>query len=282
MSTIQDTLANAGFEPSVAKIYTILIENNELPVGEIIKRSELSRAGVYDALNLLLAQEFVEYRKECRNAFYRALHPNKLYGLIEQKKRDEALLEQEMNETIRALTGSYNLANNKPGVRFFEGEEGIREVTFNSLEAKDEILTYLDVEATQKYIAEMNKEYVAKRVEKNIKKRMIVPDTQATRERYKNYSPMLEVRLMPPNIKPFKTITQIYNKKVSFTTLNEQKKIGVIIEDEQISGLHRSIFEFVWNSLPPFQTEKSVTPPSSTPPTIVPLLSAPPQPAAAS
>ncbi len=263
MNTIQDSLTKAGLEPSVAKIYTILVENNELPVGEIITKSELSRAGAYDALNLLLAQGYVEYRKEGRNAYYKALHPNKLFALIEQKKRDGVLFEQEMNETIRSLVGAYNLANNRPGVRFFEGEEGIRKVTFDSLEAKDEILTYLDVDATQKYIPELNKEYVAERVKLGIKKRQIAPDTSFTRERYKKYSPLLEVRLMPANIKPFKTIVQIYNKKVSFTTLNEQKKIGILIEDEQISELHRSIFEFVWATLPPLKEE--TTPPLPNP-----------------
>lgn len=255
MSSIQETLVSAGLEPSTAKIYLILAENGELPVSEIITKSELSRAGAYDALNMLMAKEYIEYRKEGRNVFYKALHPDKFYSLIEQKKRNEALFEQEMNETIRSLVGMYNLGNNQPGVRMFEGDEGIKEVTMDSLEAQDEILTYLDVEATQKYLAETNKEYVAERVKRNIKKRQIAPDTPATRERYKNYSPLLEVRLMPANIKPFKTIVQIYNKKVSFSTLNDEKKIGVIIEDEQISELHRSIFEFVWNALPPIQFE---------------------------
>jgi len=282
MPTIQDSLINAGFEPSTAEIYVILAQNGELSVPQILAKTQLSRAGVYDALNILLAGEYLEYRKEGRSAFYKPVHPNKLYGLSEQKKRETALLEDEMRATIGSLIGSYNLSQNKPGVRFFEGEEGIKEVTFDSLEAKDGILTYLDVEATQKQIAEMNKEYVKKRVEKNILKKMIVPDTLATRERYKNYSPLLEVRLMPPSVKPFKTIVQIYNKKVSFSTLNEKKMIGVIIEDEQISELHRSIFEFVWNALPPFQTAKPITPPSATLPPVVPLLAVPQPPAATS
>ncbi|MFA4831444.1 MAG: helix-turn-helix domain-containing protein [Patescibacteria group bacterium] len=268
-----NTLTNYGFEPSEAEIYQILVENGEMSVPRILQKTQLSRASVYDSLTMLMAKDLLDYRKDGRTALYKPTHPNKLFGLIEQKKRETALLNQEMEETIRGFTGAFNLSQNRPGVRFFEGEEGIKEVTFDSLKSNGDILTYLDVDATQKYIAEMNKEYVAERVRLNIKKRMIVPDTPQTRERYKNYSPLLEVRLMPPNIKPFRTITQIYNNTVSFSTLNEQKMIGVIIEDEQIAELHRSVFEFVWQSLPDIQlieNKKSTPPPSIPPPPLQP------------
>ena len=262
MSTITDSLEKAGFEPSVAQIYTILAESGELSVGQIVEKSKLSRAGAYDALNLLLAQAYIEYRKEGRNAFYKAVHPDKLYGLIEEKRRETTQLEDEVKGAIKALTGAFNLTQNKPGVRFFEGIDGIREVIFDSLSAKKEILTFLDVDATQQHIEDINREYVKERVRLGIKKRQIAPDTEKTRTRYQNYSPLLEVRLMPPNIKPFQTSIQIYNNTVSFSTLNDKKMIGIIIEDEQIAMTIRSLFECIW------QTGQNVTinqPPDSSP-----------------
>ena len=124
MPSIQETLETAGLEPIVAEIYLILVENGELTVPKVLEHTDLSRASIYDALAELLAKEYVEYRKEGRNAFYRPVHPNKLFGLIEDKKREVALLEGEMGETVSSLVGAYNLANNKPGVQYFEGDEG--------------------------------------------------------------------------------------------------------------------------------------------------------------
>jgi len=133
------------------------------------------------------------------------------------------------------------------------------EVINDSLSAKGDILTYLDVEATQKYISGQNKEYVNKRVELGIHKRMIAPNTPATRERYRNYNPNIEVRLMPPDIKPFETSVQMYNDTISFSSLDEEKMIGVLIEDKKIVQLHKSIFEFVWKSLPKLTYSDSET-----------------------
>jgi len=257
MSSLTETLAQAGLESISAEIYLILVQNGEMAVPQVLEKTDLSRASVYEALSELLALGYVEYRKDGRNAFYKPVHPNKLFGLIEEKKRELSLFEREMKNTIKSLIGEYNLANNKPGVRFFEGEEGIREVIFDSLNAKNEILTYLDVDATQNYISNINKEYVKQRIEKNIYKRQIAPDTPFTRERYKKYSPLLEVRLMPKDMKPFNTSVQIYNNTISFSTLNEKKMIGVIIEDKQIVDLHRSIFEYVWKQLSPLSTPQT-------------------------
>lgn len=249
MSQNLDILTQA-MEPNMASIYLILAENGEMVVPELVKKTKLSRTIIYEALAELLAKGFLEYRKERRNAYYKIKHPGKIMDLAEEKKREANLFGDELSNVVKNLTGVYNLNNHKPGVRFFEGDEGIKIVTFDSLQAKGEILTFVDVDATQKNISEINKEYVAKRLKLGIKKRQIAPDTAATRARYQNYSPLLEVKLMPLTIKPFKTIVQIYNQTVSFTTLNEQKKIGVLIEDEDISQFLRSLFEFVWNTLP--------------------------------
>ncbi len=271
MSAITDSLVKAGFEPSVAEIYTILVESGELSVGHIVEKSKLSRAGAYDALNLLLAQGYLEYRKEGRNAFYKAVHPDKLFGLIEERKRESALLEDEMKNAIKSLTGAYNLSQNKPGVRFFEGIEGVREVIFDSLQAEGEILTFLDVGATQKYIEDINRDYVKERVRLGIRKRQIAPDTSETRARYQKYSPLLEVKLIPPDIQPFQTSIQIYNDTISFSTLNDKKMIGVIIEDKQIVLAHRSLFEYIWKTLPSFSNPKPMPEPlTSLPPSLAP------------
>jgi len=246
-------------DEKTAEMYLILAENGESTVPQILELTQLSRATVYDVLPQLLADDFIEYRKDGRVAYYRAVHPTKLLELLDQKKRQLSLLEEEMTETVRQVVGSFQLANSKPGVRFFEGIEGIMEVINDSLSAKGDILTYLDVEATQKYISGQNKEYVNKRVELGIHKRMIAPNTPATRERYRNYNPNIEVRLMPPDIKPFETSVQMYNDTISFSSLDEEKMIGVLIEDKKIVQLHKSIFEFVWKSLPKLTYSDSET-----------------------
>lgn len=260
MSAITDSLIKAGFEPSVAEIYTILVESGELSVGQIVEKSKLSRAGAYDALNLLLAQSFVEYRKEGRNAFYSAVHPDKLYGLVEEKKRESALLEDEMKNAIKSLTGAFNLTQNKPGVRFFEGEEGLKEALFHSLEAEDIIYTFADSKTIDAYAKGLDEEYVQQRMKKGIKKRIIMTDTPESRDYIskmdKTYT---EAKLIDPLKHPFTIATEVYNNHVSYLTTSKDRGevTAFLITHPQIAQFQKTIFEFVWNSLPEFKKEQS-------------------------
>jgi len=249
MSTITDSLIKAGFEPSVAEIYTILTQSGELSVGQIVERSHLSRAGAYDALNILLAQGYLEYRKEGRNAYYKPVHPDKLFSLIEEKKRETALLETEVRDTIKTLTGAYNLSQNKPGVRFFEGKAGFREAVFDSLSANEPIYSYVDVNAINDEASAINREYVKARLAKGIDKKILLLDTRESRALvHSQGTKHTEYRFLPADFKPFHTGVEIYNNKVVFLNLSEKSIIAFLINDPGIYLLHRHIFESQWNS----------------------------------
>ncbi|MFH1286629.1 MAG: helix-turn-helix domain-containing protein [Candidatus Magasanikbacteria bacterium] len=250
MPPIHETLIDAGLEPVVAEIYLILVENGESTVPQVLQHTTLSRASVYDALADLLSREYVEYRKEGRNAFYRPVHPNKLFGLLEEKKREVALLEGEMGETVRSLIGSYNLAQNKAGVRFFEGEDGMQAILEDSLTSKETILTFADIEAITKHINEVNKAYVKKRDNLGIKKRAIIADTPFARDYLKTYHvDTTDIRFIGGEAHPFKNVMQIYDGKVSYLTLTKEKMVGVIIQDQEVYDMHRSLFEYIWGTL---------------------------------
>jgi sugar-specific transcriptional regulator TrmB len=248
MPNTEEILIEAGLEPTETEIYLILAKNGELTVPGILEHTTLSRASVYDALSELLVKEYVEYRKEGRNAYYKPVHPSKLYSLIEQKKRDVALLEGELGETVRSLTGSYNLANNKPGVRFFDDKEGFEEALNDSLSATETIYTFVNLDDVKKYADDVNKAYVAKRQKKGIQKKILLLDTPGDRDYIKAQGEeATDARFLPKELVPFRTGMQIYNNKISYFTLREKNIVAIIIEDPDIYQMHRNIFEFLWN-----------------------------------
>lgn len=247
--SIVDTLIKAGFEPIVADIYLILINNGELSVPEILEHTTLSRASVYEALPELLAGGYIEYRKEGRQAFYKPAHPNQLASLVEQKKRDVALLDGEMGETIRALVGSYNLSSNKPGVRFFEGEEGFRDVLFDSLTSSEPIRTIADIEAAHTFAPAINQEYTKKRELAGIHNKILVLDTPFSKTFATNTkTKLVESKFLSPTLEHFHTSTQIYDNKVVYMTLRENNMISVVIEDPDIYQMNKSMFDYLWLS----------------------------------
>jgi len=255
MSTITDSLEKAGFEPSIAKIYTILVESGELTVGAIIEKSQLSRAGAYDALNLLLAQGYIEYRKEGRNAFYKPVHPDKLFNLVEEKKRETAQLEDEVKEAVKALAGAFNLTQNKPGVRFFEGKDGMIQAYESILDIGQPIDSFEDSGEMVNFFPEYVKKYVQRRIENKITNRSIVPDTNKINE--PDPTKFIDSCHLPANEFPFNMDIKICANTVQIATLKEGQAVAIQIEHKIISENFRTLFNYIWN-----KNKKTIKPPS--------------------
>ncbi|MBI5729116.1 MAG: hypothetical protein HY983_02665 [Candidatus Magasanikbacteria bacterium] len=249
-STIQNTLIELGLAENEAKLYEILLATPNATIPALKQKSPLSRTMLYYVLKSLGDYGLVETAEVGKKTVYNAAPPEQLAEFFVDREKELKRQKDMLGDVLGDLRSTYLLAHQKLGVRFFEGLDGFKTVTFDSLKAQGEILTFLDVDATQKYATEINAAYVKERVKRGITKRQIAVDSPATRERYKDYRPLLDVRLMPAGFKPFQTSVQIYNNTVSFATLNDSKMIGVIIEDEQITQMHRSLFEYVWSTLP--------------------------------
>ncbi|MBU1901506.1 hypothetical protein KKG82_04025, partial [Patescibacteria group bacterium] len=227
--TIITNLMEAGLDPSTAEIYMMLIERGEMSPKNMFPHTELSRATVHDALSELLAYDFVEYRKEGRQAYYMPVHPNKLHNLIEDKKRETKQFEQNMQETIRSLSGTFNLSQHKPGVRFFEGKEGLRVALGDTLTSQGTIYAYIDVDSVvDKNIDEMNQAYVKKRKELGKDKQLLINNSASAQEYMKKLGPKnTDTRMLPTYIDAFHTSLQIYDNKVLYVTLRKKNIISI-------------------------------------------------------
>jgi sugar-specific transcriptional regulator TrmB len=250
MSTLKDTLVKAGLPEHQAEVYVILASGGEMLVPQILAKTELSRATVYDALPELLVRGLLEYRKEGREAYYKPVHPNKLFDLLEQKKRDTALLEDEMKTTIKTLEGSFSLAQNRAGVRFFEGLDGLQVALNESLDAKDTIYTFADSKTVDAYLAQIDKEYISKRLKKQIKKKLILTDSEESRKYVASMNTeFTEAKLIDPAKYPFTVAVEVYNNDVSFLSVKDGHVVSFVVTHEEVARFHRSLFEFLWDRL---------------------------------
>jgi len=258
MSSLTEVLATAGLEAISAEIYVILAENGELAVPQILEKTTMSRASVYEALTQLLAQNYVEYRKEGRNAYYKAAHPNKLFGLIDEKKRQERLFEEEMTQTIKSLTGAYNLANNKPGVRFFEGVQGIYTVLdyiAKSFKPDTQILSFVKVKAPE-YEKQLNSavdNFIKKRIELGVKTLVLAIDSpEAKNLKQNDKNALRETRLVPskdlfldfPGGEIF-----VYGHEVCMVTAEKNTFFALTLSSPAIAQMFKTFFSSQWMML---------------------------------
>lgn len=246
----KESLIQAGLSGQQAAVYEALIHNGPLPASKLALVSGLSRPLTYKVLDELVVMGLVEKHDKPRAvARFSAAHPFKLKEAADKRLESAQSAKTALDGLMSKLTSDFNLVSGKPGVRFFEGRDGIKQVLDDSLTSKTEIYTYADVEAIDRYIPDINRDYVAAREQLQLKKKGIAFDTPETRYFLEGYhTGITDMKLIKWHAVPFKTIMQIYNGKISYFTLGENHLIGVIISDPHIYQMHKELFEFVWNS----------------------------------
>lgn len=244
----EKTLINAGLTHVQAEIYAFLLENNEIKASELAKKIKRPRGVVYKGLDELISLGLAEKLEVGKITRFRADHPSKLEVIFGEKEKNVAKEKQALLNSLPDLVSAFNLTQNKPGVRYYEGEEGIINVINDTLKSKEVVYTYADIEAINKYIKKINDDYTKKRNELNVQKKILFVDTPFSREYLKTYNPNVTKIKLVPSGKVFTSIMQIYDNKISYITLTEKNKIGVIIEDKSIYEMHRMIFENMWNN----------------------------------
>ncbi len=252
-NTTVSTLKELGLAKNEAVLYDALLKTTDATIPFLLKSTPFSRTLLYYLLGNLEGYGLITSEKKASKTHYNAEPPDKLAEMIQDREKEFHKQKDLLKNVMGDLHSTYRLAHNKPGVKFFEGEAGIREVTFDSLNATETIYTFADTEAVEKYVKNINADYVQARLKKGIAKKIIALDTAFSREHYKqSNSSLTEVRLIKASIAPFKTGMQVYNSTVSYSSLREDSKIGIIIVDPSIAQMQRSLFEYIWSTLPPF------------------------------
>lgn len=244
-------LQAAGLTPGEAQIYELLLNMGPSPAQIILKKTELKRGNVYNILDSLAKKGLVTLDEAGKKTVFKPVSPNALNDLMAKQEESTRQGKRQIEDVFENLRSLYALTQEKPVIRYFEGLEGIKAVTYDTLRAKGLILSYIDSESVEALKGWNDSDYVKKRRDLGIKKRIIDRNSQVARDYYRAHTDSLtEVRLASSQVAGFKTAMQVYNDSVSYVTLEQGKMIGVIIDDARIAALHRSMFESLWGTLP--------------------------------
>src|SRR3989344_2315482 len=249
--TYEQHLEQAGLTPHQAALYEAFIKRGAMPASRAAREANVPRTLAYSVLKQLKTMGLIDKKEDKgKVATFAAAHPLKLQERAEEaKKRSEEALTA-LSGALPDLLSAYNLSIGKPGVRFFEGMLGMKQVLDDSLTAKEPILSYGDLAAIHKYIPEVNATYVKERARRKIAKRGFAPDTPENRSFIDAYTgefeKLTETKFIPCDQAPFKTIMQIYDNKVSYLSLGDDNLMGIIIEDPRIYQMHKTLFEHLW------------------------------------
>ena len=235
-------LLQADLTPSQAEILEYLYQNKEAKASQIAKKIKRSRAIVYKEAEELTSFGLVE-KKERPNqvTVFSAGHPSLLKKLLDnreaQLRKDKKLL----NNYLPDMVASYNLINNRPGIRFYEGISGLREIYEEILsEGKNFHLIRTAYEPVYNdRIAPIVEGFIRERIEKGMKVAAIIPSDVVDPQKdagwlMERFNISKEAYTAPVEI-------DIFGDKIAILSFGEEL-IGVIIESKQIAQSLKQIF----------------------------------------
>ncbi len=247
----EKSLISAGLDEKQAVVYETLLSLGKSGMGKLVQKLPYKRPNVYNLVADLIAKGLVIEREERGRKVFEVENPGKLHDLIDAEKHRLQLAHQSLEGVLPSLRSMYALALNKPGVRFFEGIEGIKQVLEDTLmnNSKKKIDTFSDVAGYAKYLRDWNtKHYAPKRKKLGIVERVIIPDNPEALAYMKGYQAnnVTDILFVDHAKYPFATEINLYDNKASFVTFSPKTHMGVIVDNEEIYRTLSSIFEFVW------------------------------------
>lgn len=246
----KDILEKAGLAENEISIYTILLNDGEMPAKELKEKSGLKHGIAYYVMDKLQEHGLIEKVKQGRTSIYRATHPLNLRNFMHGKQEELNETTREVDALIPNLASQFVLNSSQPGIEMFEGEEGFRRALFHSLETENEILTFSNSQVAETMAGDLESEYIAARKRKKIKKRMILEDSAESRAFQKEHTnEYTQVKLLDEKKYPVSLGVEIYDETVTFLTAKNGNLVAFSLQHPDVAEYHRSVFEFFWNQL---------------------------------
>ena len=244
---ITPILKQFGLSEKEIKVYLVLIENGPDSVRKLAEKSGLNRGTAYDILKSLKEIGLVSYYHKETKQFFAAEDPIRLLDALEKKSQNLVEVKSKLLEVIPQLKSLQGKSGDKPVVKYYEGNQGIKSILSDVLEtvqaADQKTYCVFSSSAIRKYLYQAFPNFTKQRVKKGLAVKVIAmghPGTKAELAEFKS----LTAKEGPP------TYTLIYSGKVAMISVNSKNEpLGLIIEDRSIFETQKQLFNYIWQTL---------------------------------
>ncbi|NTW14372.1 MAG: hypothetical protein HGA31_05070 [Candidatus Moranbacteria bacterium] len=244
MSTIEETLGDIGIPDPAQKIYVTLLKDGEATARTLSLRTGITRTSVYDQIKILRGKALV-VEKLVGNATFFAIGDTRQLSLLLTDRIDRLSSQQDsLDETLHSLMNTSRFS--QPKIRFFEGEDGMRQLM------KD-ILWYDDITlriywSYEKMLHVLGEDFLLwfneRRKVRDIPVKTIWGSTEKNKTSIFDDGEDVERRYFSRKDAP--TMSYIlYDKKVAFIS-SQKESFGFIVESAEFADLMSMQFDTLW------------------------------------
>ena len=246
---LKSALENTGLSGKQTAVLGVLLENGgSMLVSSLARAAKLNRTTVYDILKELVDKGLASKVKKEGAFRYQSIAPESLPSYVERRRDALEESKRELAELVPQIKLLRSKGKALPKVQFFEGKEGVMQAYEDTLENnKEKILrdiTGIDA-VFSTFDAGWIEYYLNKRTRLGIRCTDLVPDTawgRRSADDDKKY--IRETKFLPAKF-GFGAEVSIYDNKVGIFSYARENPVAVIIEDDTISDMMKSLFDFM-------------------------------------
>lgn len=244
MNPLSDIL---GLSPRDFSIFRLLNSMGAMPASSVAVRLKMNRTTVFSALRRLIEKGLVYEIPRAGGKYFSAVAPREILRQAEERVEEEKRRIPLLSALVEDLSREQGQFGDRPGVSFFEGENGVISLFQKTLSLGTKQEAFLTLEKIPPEILRyLMSEYIAEKKRFGVMSRVLVPaGIRSEKYRQLDEEGNRTTRFVPENT-AFETEIILSDSHVAL--IDFHAPIGVLIESPSIAVTLRSAFDLLWNS----------------------------------
>lgn len=259
MSDRSDILSKAlqsfGIQPEESIIYLHLLQNSAQSALMISRELHMARTRVYRLLDKLMAKSLVTQQLDHLGFKFQATPYTQLELLLTEKEQQVKNLRLSMPALFDQFSHIMGGHDSKSKVYYHHGIDGLKHVTWNSLEAKDTLRIYEKYDSMSVFLPQEFSEIVR---EELVKRKITTYQLTGVKhiQPYTAVSSLMnfwEVRYVDPKLLTMKFEVLIYNDVYCMYQYGKGEEFCVEIHNPELAAMQTQLFDYVWQTAVPMK-----------------------------
>lgn len=240
-------LCKLGLTTEEAQIYVALSTQGTCTPLLLSRLTGINRTKVYRTVESLREKRLVAEEIEENTTRYSPAPTARIQEILKDKQVGVAELAREYVEIENSLGELSAKASSDTKVRFYRGIEGIRQMVWNVLKAKSEIVGYTTRDLTDYVGEKFMREFVEEFVRRNLHMRDIFSDEYVKSKKTQlDWGGRAPSRYLPGKVLSIPHQMDIYDEVVTFYEYQGGEVWGTEIYNAKVARVQKQLFEIAW------------------------------------
>lgn len=246
---LEQTLKQLGLSDKEARVYLAILELGMDKVQTIARKAGVNRPTTYVILENLAKIGLVSQSPESKKFLFSAEPPSRLKILIKQKEAELEEKTKTLEQYIPHLEALFNLSENKPSVKYYEGKEGLKALQeyLISLPDKKEFWSFTPLDEVIAAFPDFEKDIVEPREKQEYPTTIIYTNKIGRSEEFEKSRPLRKVRYLPYEKFPF-TVSVVTSQETVQILKFTGGFAGILIENKEVAKTFKAIFDLSWEA----------------------------------